>query len=53
LPIVITNLSAQMEPRWWLISAIGLIAMVPPIIAVSLLDRFIERRVLHAPRGEE
>ena len=53
LPIVITNLSAQMEPRWWLISAIGLLAMVPPIVAVSLLDRFIERRVLHAPRGNE
>lgn len=53
LPIVITNLSAQMEPRWWLISAIGLLAMVPPIVAVSLLDRFIERRVLHAPRGDE
>ena len=53
LPIVITNLSAQMEPRWWLISAIGLLAMVPPIVAVSLLDRFIERRVLHGPRGDE
>jgi multiple sugar transport system permease protein len=53
LPIVITNLSAQMEPRWWLISAIGVLAMLPPIIAVFLLDRFIERRVLHAPRGEE
>jgi multiple sugar transport system permease protein len=53
LPIVITNLSAQMEPRWWLISAIGILAMLPPIVAVFLLDRFIERRVLHAPRGED
>ncbi len=51
LPIVITNMSAQMEPRWWLISAIGLLAMVPPIIAITLLDRFVERRVLHAPRS--
>ncbi|MDB6002519.1 MAG: hypothetical protein JWP52_4218 [Rhizobacter sp.] len=53
LPIVITNLSAQMEPRWWLISAIGLLAMVPPVVAVTLLDRFIERQVLHAPRTGE
>ena len=54
LPIVITNLSAQMEPRWWLISAIGILAMVPPVIAVALLDRFVERQVLHGPRsGDE
>jgi ABC-type glycerol-3-phosphate transport system permease component len=47
LPIVITNMSAQMEPRWSLISAVGLVAIVPPMVAVILLDRFIERQVLH------
>jgi len=47
LPIVITNMSAQMEPRWWLISAVGLVAIIPPIVAVVVLDRFIERQVLH------
>jgi multiple sugar transport system permease protein len=47
LPIVITNMSAQMEPRWWLISAVGLVAIIPPILAVVVLDRFIERQVLH------
>ena len=47
LPIVITNMSAQMEPRWWLISAVGLVAIVPPMVAVVILDRFVERQVLH------
>lgn len=46
LPIVITNMSAQMEPRWWLISAIGMLAVIPPVLAVIVLDRFIERQVL-------
>lgn len=46
LPIVITALSAQMEPRWWLISAIGLLAVVPPALAAIVLDRFMERQVL-------
>jgi multiple sugar transport system permease protein len=46
LPIVITNLSAQMEPRWWLISAVGLMAIIPPAIAAIVLDRFMERQVL-------
>jgi multiple sugar transport system permease protein len=47
LPIVITNMSAQMEPRWWLISAVGLVAIIPPMVAVVALDRFVERQVLH------
>jgi multiple sugar transport system permease protein len=47
LPIVITNMSAQMEPRWWLISAVGMLAIIPPMIAVIVLDRFMERQVLH------
>jgi multiple sugar transport system permease protein len=40
-------MSAQMEPRWWLISAVGLVAIVPPMVAVVVLDRFVERQVLH------
>lgn len=51
LPIIITNMSAQMEPRWWLISAVGLLAIVPPSIAVIVLDRFIERQVLYGGGG--
>ena len=47
LPIVITNMSAQMEPRWWLISAVGILAIIPPMLAVIVLDRFMERQVLH------
>jgi multiple sugar transport system permease protein len=46
LPIIIANMSAQMEPRWWLISAVGLLAIVPPAVAVMVLDRFVDRQVL-------
>lgn len=46
LPLVITSWSAQMEPRWWLLAAAGLIAIIPPAIVVLVLDRFMERQVL-------
>ncbi len=46
IPVVIANLSTEMEPAWWLISAVGLFAIIPPAIAVIFLDRFIERQTL-------
>lgn len=46
LPLVITAWSAQMQPRWWLLSAAGLVAIIPPAIAVLVLDRFMDRQVL-------
>lgn len=45
LPVVIAAWSANMDPRWWLLSAAGIIAVLPPIIALSLLDRLIERQL--------
>lgn len=45
LPIVITAWSANMDPRWWLLSAAGIVAILPPVLALSLLDRFMERQV--------
>lgn len=47
LPIVITNLSTANQPLWWLISAVGLLAIIPPMIAVIVLDRFMERQTLY------
>jgi multiple sugar transport system permease protein len=46
LPIVIAAWSAKMEPRWFLLSAAGLIAIIPPIVAEIVLDRYMERQVL-------
>ena len=46
LPLIITSWSAQMEPRWWLIAAAGLIAIIPPAIAAVILDRYMDRQVL-------
>ena len=44
LPVVIAAWSANMDPRWWLLSAAGIIAVLPPVIALSLLDRLMERQ---------
>ena len=46
LPIIIAALSSQMKLQWFLLAAIGLIAMIPPALAVTLLDRYMDRKVL-------
>lgn len=46
LPILITNVNAQMQPMWWLLSALGIVAIVPPALVVFFLDRFMQRQVL-------
>lgn len=44
LPVVIAAWSANMDPRWWLLSAAGIVAVLPPVVALSLLDRLMDRR---------
>jgi len=46
LPIMIMNLSASNNPQWWFISAIGILSIIPPMIAAIVLDRFIDRELL-------
>lgn len=46
LPLYITSLNAQSQPLWWLISAVGLVALIPPAIVTMVLDRFMSRQVL-------
>ena len=46
LPLLITSLNAQSQPLWWLVSAVGLVALVPPAIVTVVLDRFMARQVL-------
>ncbi len=41
LPIVITSLNQRMEPEWGFLSALGIVAIVPPIIATLILDRIL------------
>lgn len=48
LPIVITNLNERMEPEWGFLSALGVIAIVPPILATLILDRIIRKGGLFA-----
>ena len=46
LPIFITNLNAQMEPMWSVLSAVATIAIIPPAIIAIYLDRYMQRQVL-------
>jgi len=43
LPIIITNFTQRMEPEWGFLSTLGLIAIIPPVIATILLDRILKR----------
>lgn len=45
LPIMITNLNTQMQPMWWLLSAVGVVVMVPPVIVAVVLDRYMQRQI--------
>lgn len=46
VPLFITSLTAQSQPQWALISAVGLVALVPPAIVTVVLDRFMARQAL-------
>jgi multiple sugar transport system permease protein len=46
IPVVIAAWSSQMKLQWFLLAAVGLVAMIPPAIAVTVLDRYINRQVL-------
>lgn len=47
LPVIITSWNTRMEPKWWFLSAVSIIAVIPPSIVAVLLDRYLmERRFL-------
>ena len=46
LPIIIAAMNGQEEPYWWIMSALGVLAMLPPAFAVAFLDRYLVRGLL-------
>lgn len=40
-PVFISGLNAQMEPKWAIISATGVMAILPPAIIAILMDKYI------------
>jgi len=51
LPVIITSWNTRMEPRWWFLSAVSILAIIPPCMLTILLDRFfLERRSLRGIR---
>lgn len=51
LPVIITSWNTRMEPKWWFLSAVSMLAIIPPCILAILLDRFfVERRFLRGMR---
>ena len=51
LPVIITSWNTRMEPMWWFLSAVSILAIIPPCALTILLDRFfMERRFLRGIR---
>ncbi|GGF93536.1 carbohydrate ABC transporter permease [Paenibacillus abyssi] len=40
-PVFISGLNAQMEPKWSIISATGVVAILPPTLIAILMDKYI------------
>ncbi len=43
IPILISSLNAQMKPEWSIISALGVIAIIPPTIIAIVMDKYLVR----------
>lgn len=41
LPVLISSMNAQMSPQWSIISALGVVAMVPPAVIAVVMDRYL------------
>lgn len=50
LPVLIAGMISQMEPMWWIISALGVISIIPPAILVIFLDKYLVRGLLFGGR---
>lgn len=46
LPMMITNINTQNQPMWWLLSAVGMLVMIPPVIVAVFLDRYMQHQVM-------
>ena len=50
LPVLIAGMISQMEPMWWIISALGIISIIPPAILAIFLDKYLVRGLLFGGR---
>ena len=50
LPVLIAGMISQMEPMWWIISALGVISIIPPAILAIFLDKYLVRGLLFGGR---
>ena len=41
IPILISSMNAQMKPEWAIISALGVIAIIPPTIIAFAMDKYL------------
>lgn len=39
IPVLISSLNAQMKPEWSIISALGIIAIIPPVLIAIFMDK--------------
>lgn len=43
IPVLISSLNAQEKPQWSIISALGIIAVIPPTIIAIVMDKYLVR----------
>ena len=41
IPVLISSLNAQEKPEWAMISALGIIAIIPPTIIAIVMDKYL------------
>ena len=43
IPVLISSMNAQMKPEWSIISALGIVAIIPPTIIAVVMDKYLEK----------
>ena len=41
IPVLISSMNAQMKPEWSIISALGIVAIIPPTIIAVVMDKYL------------
>lgn len=41
IPVLISSMNAQMKPEWAIISALGIVAIIPPTIIAVVMDKYL------------
>lgn len=52
IPVLISSLNAQMKPEWSIISALGIVAIIPPTLIAVLMDKYLVQGLSFGSAGK-